>query len=278
MRASSPLAGFLCFVALVAVGAPAAADQSDAGESVGQTDVLTLDGLLADGEEEEEEGEDEEGEEEEEEDDGEDAAPSRALPGVIYTSYVGGGVALGYGSLMDSGTLGTGFVGSSFALELSRFVGFQAGVGYQFRTGGSLVDESPEDIDLDTDLGTTHHLFFEAGARFTFAPDSAFSPRVVTSLQAMIHLGDRDVIVYRDGVQGNAFQNEVMPYFVLDFIQPVADLDAVDLVVGLRATQGLGPAIRATGNNDFDLFQNPGGNVDGNATYTTVGLLFGVEY
>jgi hypothetical protein len=210
------------------------------------------------------------GEEEEEE-----APPLR---NVIYTTALGGGVSLGYGSLEGGATGGHGYVLTNFGLEMSRVVAIVGGLGYQFRTGGKLVDESPEALVIDSSLGTAHYLLVEVGARFTVAPNSVFSPRFSTLIQGQIELGTEEVNVFADDTSGRAFQEDITPYFVFEYGQPIVNSASADLLIGLRASQALASSYRSTGDNSFDLFLNPGGNLDGRLWFTQVGLWIGVEY
>jgi hypothetical protein len=205
----------------------------------------------------------------------EEPAPLR---NVIYTTALGGGVSLGYGSLDDGATGGHGYVLSNFALEMSRVVGLVGGLGYQFRSGGSLIDESPESLVLDSRLGTAHYLLVEVGARFTVAPNSAYSPRLSALLQGQIELGVEEVNVFANDTPGRAFQEDLSPWFVFEYGQPVFDSANADVLIGLRASQALASTYRSTGDNSFDLFLNPGGNLDGRLWFTQVGLWVGVEY
>lgn len=200
------------------------------------------------------------------------------LRNVIYTTALGGGVSLGYGSLDDGATGGHGYVLSNFALEMSRVVGLVAGLGYQFRSGGSLIDESPDATAIDARLGTAHYLLVEVGARFTVAPDSAYSPRLSALFQGQIELGVEEVNVFANDTAGRAFQEDITPWFVFEYGQPVFDSANADVLIGLRASQALASSYRSTGNNSFDLFLNPGGNLDGRLWFTQVGLWVGVEY
>ncbi len=205
----------------------------------------------------------------------EEPAPLR---NVIYTTAVGGGVSLGYGSLDDGATGGHGYVISNFGLEMSRVVSIVGGLGYQFRSGGKLIDESPESLVIDSSLGTAHYLLVEVGARFTVLPDNAYSPRLSTLFQGQIELGVEEVNVYASDTSGRAFQEEISPWFVFEYGQPVLVTESADLLLGLRASQALASTYRSTGDNSFDLFQNPGGNLDGRLWFTQVGLWIGVEY
>lgn len=200
------------------------------------------------------------------------------LRNVIYTTAVGGGVSLGYGSLADGATGGHGYVVTNFGLEMSRVVAIVGGLGYQFRTGGTLVDESPEALVIDSSLGTAHYLLVEVGARFTVAPDSVFSPRFSTLFQGQIELGTEEVNVFSNDTAGRAFQEDITPYFVFEYGQPIVNSATADLLIGLRASQALASSYRSTGDNSFDLFMNPGGNLDGRLWFTHVGLWIGVEY
>jgi hypothetical protein len=212
------------------------------------------------------------------EDAGESTAEPAPLRNVVYTTAVGGGASLAYGSLDDGATGGHGYVVSSFSLEMSRVVGLVAGLGYQFRSGGTLIDESPESIALDPRLGTAHYLLVEVGARFTVLPDNFYSPRLSALLQGQIELGVEEVNVYANDTSGRAFQEDFTPWFVFEYGQPVFDSATADLLVGLRASQALASSYRSTGDNSFDLFLNPGGNLDGRLWFTQVGLWVGVEY
>ena len=274
----------------------AVAQEVETGET-GAGETETGDGETEEGEngsEPVEDAETEEGETEEDETGSEstesaevassDEAPAESieepapLRNVIYTTALGGGVSLGYGSLDDGATGGHGYVLSNFALEMSRVVGLVAGLGYQFRSGGSLIDESPEALVLDSRLGTAHYLLVEVGARFTVAPNSAYSPRLSALLQGQIELGVEEVNVFANDTPGRAFQEDISPWFVFEYGQPVFDSANADVLIGLRASQALASTYRSTGDNSFDLFLNPGGNLDGRLWFTQVGLWVGVEY
>ncbi|MBU6162568.1 MAG: hypothetical protein KGO50_15735, partial [Myxococcales bacterium] len=200
------------------------------------------------------------------------------LRNVTYITALGGGASLGYGSLNDGATGGHGYVVSSFSLEMSRVVGLVAGLGYQFRSGGTLIDESPESIEIDPRLGTAHYLLVEVGARFTVLPDNFYSPRLSALLQGQIELGVEEVNVFANDTSGRAFQEDITPWFVFEYGQPVLDTPTADLLVGLRVSQALASSYRSTGDNSFDLFLNPGGNLDGRLWFTQLGLWVGVEY